>query len=86
MNNGPFVLALLMVVLYALGSVNMRAIAAARYKWIAVTNTGMCLLSFSIIHHVSNASTMIDQIGYTIGGVFGALLGVWLSTYWDTSD
>jgi len=83
MSNSPFILALLMFVLYALGSVNMRAIAAARYKWIAVTNTGMCLLSFSIIHQVSNASSMIDQISYIIGGVFGALFGVWLSTHWD---
>jgi hypothetical protein len=60
----------------------MRAIAHARYAWIAATDLGICALNFTIIKRVAEASTLEEFIGYATGGVSGALAGVWLSRHW----
>jgi hypothetical protein len=81
--SNALLLALLMCANYLVIAVNMRACAHLKYKWIVATDAAICLLNFSIIHRVAEAATWVDQLGYTIGGVSGAVAGVWLSSKWN---
>jgi hypothetical protein len=64
-------------------AVNMRAVAHLQWKWIVITDTIICIVNFNIIPLVAVATSWTDQVGYTIGGVVGALAGVWLSQHWN---
>lgn len=64
---------------YLLITVNYRAIAAGKYLWTAVTDLVFAALAFFLIQRVAHASTTEAWAGYTLGGVAGAQVGIWLS-------
>lgn len=83
---GALLLGALQAVNFLIVAVNMRAVAHARYLWVALTDLAICALNFTIIKRVAEASTVDEFVGYAIGGVCGALAGVWLSRHWKDGE
>jgi hypothetical protein len=76
-------LAAIMFVNFLVQAVNIRAVAFTRYGWIAFTDMSILILNFVAIKMVAESGTWMESIGYTVGGVAGALAGVWLSKHWS---
>jgi hypothetical protein len=75
----------LMFLNFMIQAVNIRAIALVRWEFIALTDALICILNFTMIQKVANASTRVEQVWYTIGGTIGALSGVWLTLLWNSA-
>lgn len=69
----------LMFVNYALNAISFRMIARGSYWGTAWSDAAIAILGFSMIQHVAKADSLAAQAGYVSGGVFGSLLGLWLT-------
>jgi hypothetical protein len=75
------------LVSYCIITVNFRAVAAGHYVWTAVTDLVYAGLAFFIIQRVSHVSTTDAWVGYTLGGVVGAQIGIYMSKrLWSKSS
>jgi hypothetical protein len=64
---------------YLIITVNMRAVAAGKYRWTAITDFAIAGLGFILIQRVAEAHSVAAWAGYAIGGVSGSQVGIWLS-------
>lgn len=79
----PFLLfAALQATNFLLITVNYRAVAHVQYVWAALTDGIICLLSWTLLKKISEASGWSARIGYACGGMGGSLLGMWLTRIW----
>lgn len=70
---------LMMASQFLLITFNYRMIAAGSYLGTALSEVGLLLLGWSIIKSVAEAKTVLDRVGYTVGGVVGSLSGLYLT-------
>lgn len=75
----------IMFLYFLMWAVNTRAIVLVRWGSIALTDALLCVLNFTMIQKVADAKTLTEQVCYTVGGVAGALAGVWISRRWSSS-
>jgi hypothetical protein len=76
-------LAVLMFVNYALNAISFRMIQRVSYVGVALSDALIAWWGFTMIQHINKAETKKEQIGYTIGGILGSVLGLYLTTLWS---
>ena len=64
---------------YLVITVNMRAVAAGKYTWTAITDALVAGLGFFLIQHVASSHSKYAWAGYVIGGLIGSQGGIWIS-------
>jgi hypothetical protein len=74
-------LGLLMFVNYGLNSLSFRMLAKASYIGVGTTDALIAWWGFTMVRRIGEASTKRAQIGYTIGGIAGSLLGLWMDVH-----
>lgn len=72
--------AALQFVYYGLNAISFRYLARGSYVGLALSDAALACWTFSMIRHVANADGWREQVGYTLGGIAGSLLGLWLTT------
>lgn len=77
---------LVQFVQYLVITVNMRAVAAGKYTWTAISDTLIAGLGFFLIQHVASTHSNFAWVGYVIGGLIGSQVGIWLSKHLWASD
>lgn len=70
------------VVQYALITMNYRAVAKGKYLATAVTDLIHATIAFTLIKRIATSDSMVAQFGYVVGGVAGAMLGLYLTRKW----
>jgi hypothetical protein len=74
------ILFFLQLINYTLLVVNYRAVAQAHYFWSAVSDFVIASFSFFVIKKIATSdNTFHGWLGYALGGLFGSILGIWLS-------
>lgn len=66
---------------YFLLTLNYRAVAEVNYLGTLWSDILIALLTFSSIKRVAAAETHAERIGYVIGGILGAQVALFLSTF-----
>ena len=70
---------------YLIVTVNMRAVAAGKYAWTAISDMIFATVGFLVIQRVAEAHSKVAWSGYVVGGVVGSQVGIWLSKrLWKT--
>jgi len=64
---------------YLLITVNYRAVAHGSYVWTAATDLAFAGFNFGLIKRIAKSETNAAWVGYTLGGVAGSMLGIFLS-------
>jgi hypothetical protein len=64
---------------YLLITINMRAIAHSNYAWTAGSNLTFAGFNYWLIKRIAKSESTLAWIGYTLGGVTGSMLGIFLS-------
>jgi hypothetical protein len=68
------------VVSYSLLCINYRAVAQAHYFQSAVSDFAIATLGYFVIKRIANSDNSLHQwLGYSMGGVVGSIVGIWLS-------
>lgn len=68
------------VISYSLLVINYRAVAQAHYAWSALSDFAIASLSFFVIKKIANSEDSVHLwLGYSLGGVAGSFIGIWLS-------
>jgi len=65
-------------------TISWRAVAQANYMASVITDTTLATLTFFVIRKMvkeQDDASFIQWFGYTIGGVFGTLVGIWSSIH-----
>ena len=66
---------------YGLLVINYRAVAQAHYFWSAASDFACASFSFFVIKKIATSdNTFHGWLGYSLGGVVGSVLGIWIST------
>lgn len=66
---------------YFLATINYRAVAELSYFGTLWSDLLIALLAFSSIKRVAAAKTQAERIGYVVGGILGAQVALFLSTF-----
>jgi hypothetical protein len=70
------------IINYCLITINYRAIAHANYVMTGISDFIFASLNFFIIKKIAKSDDTIHQwLGYSLGGVVGALLGIYVSKF-----
>lgn len=72
-------LLVLMAVNYGLNAVSIRLLAKGSYWGVGATDALIAWYGFTAVQHIAKAETRLEQIGYTIGGIVGSLIGLRLT-------
>ncbi len=65
---------------YTLLVVNFRAVAHANYFWSAISDFVIASFSFFVIKKIAKSDDSFHLwLGYAMGGLFGSILGIWIS-------
>jgi hypothetical protein len=75
----PLKLAGLMFVSYGLIAVSFRMLALGSYWGLGITDGLVAWWGFTTVKRIQKAETVWEQIGYTMGGIAGSLLGLWVT-------
>ena len=75
----PVRLAGLMCVNYGLIAVSIRMLQKGSYLGLGISDGAVACWGFMLIKQVVKAETVWEQIGYTIGGIAGSLVGLWVT-------
>ena len=68
------------VVSYSLLCINFRAVAQADYLQASISDFTIATLGYFVIKKLANTDNSLHQwLGYSLGGVVGSLLGIYLS-------
>jgi hypothetical protein len=68
------------IVSYSLLCINFRAVAQAHYVQAAISDFTIATLGYLVIKKLANSDNSLHQwLGYSLGGVVGSVLGIWLS-------
>lgn len=72
-------LAALMFINYALNAISFRLLAWGSYVGVAIADALLAWAGFTMFKRITEATTNLEKFGYTVGGVGGSLLGLWLT-------
>lgn len=72
-------LATMMVVQFALLTMNYRFIAHSNYVGAVATDAAIAALGWSILKRVQEATSWHERTGYVIGAALGSVIGIWLT-------
>lgn len=78
----PFLLGLGQMTSFAFITVNMRAVASGNLPLALLTDAGLQTVAFFVIRRIakgSDESSIVNWAGYTVGGLLGTCIGLWLS-------
>lgn len=78
------ILGLLQFLSWGICTVSWRAVSQANIHASIITDTTLGTLNFFIIRRIakSEATTVVQWIGYTVGGVLGTISGIYFSIWW----
>lgn len=75
-----FLMFLIQLTSYTLLVVNFRAVAHANYFWSAITDFGIASFNFFVIKKIAKSDDSLHLwFGYSMGGLAGSILGIWIS-------
>lgn len=74
-------LAALMFINYGLIAVSFRMLAASSYVGVGVTDGLIAWYGFTVVKSIAAADSLAEKVGYSLGGVCGSLLGLWLTVH-----
>jgi hypothetical protein len=66
---------------YLLITINFRAVAHSNYGWTAGTDLAFAGFNFWLIKRIAKSESTIAWVGYTLGGVTGSLLGIFVTKF-----
>ncbi len=70
------------IINYCLITINYRAVAQGNYLLTGVSDFIFASLNFFVIKKIAKSNDTIHQwLGYSLGGVVGALLGIYVSKF-----
>ena len=70
------------IINYCLITINYRAVAHANYFLTGISDFIFASLNFFVIKKIAKSEDTIHQwLGYSLGGVVGALLGIYVSKF-----
>lgn len=75
----PVRLAGLMFVSYGLIAVSFRMLALGSYWGLGISDGLVAWWGFTTVKRIQKAETVWEQVGYTIGGIAGSLVGLWVT-------
>lgn len=65
---------------YSLLCINYRAVAQAEYFQAAISDFTIATLGYLVIKKLANSDNSFHQwLGYSLGGVVGSIVGIWIS-------
>lgn len=67
---------------FLIAVINMRAIAAGKWGWTAASDFVFCLVSFTLIQQVAEATNRVEMLAYALGGTVGSLAAMWMTQHW----
>lgn len=67
---------------FLIAVINMRAIAAGKWGWTALSDFVFCLVSFTLIRQVAEATNWVEMLAYAGGGTVGSLAAMWMTKHW----
>ena len=71
---------LIQIVSYSLLCINFRAVAQAHYFQAAISDFSIATLGYFVIKKLATTDNSLHQwLGYSLGGVVGSILGIYLS-------
>ena len=71
---------LIQIVSYSLLCINFRAVAQADYIQASISDFTIATLGYFVIKKLANTDNSLHQwLGYSLGGVVGSLLGIYIS-------
>lgn len=73
------ILCLLMCLNYGLNAISIRLLARGSYLGVGATDAAIALVGFVMVKQVVAADTWLDKAGYTIGGIIGSMIGMWVT-------
>jgi hypothetical protein len=73
-------LCLLMFINYGLNAVSFRLLAMGSYFGVGTTDALIAWYGFTMVKKIGEADTRFEKIGYTVGGIGGSLLGLYLTS------
>lgn len=73
------ILAGLMCLNYGLNAISFRMLARGSYLGVAGTDALIAWWGFSMVKRIGDAQTRVEKVGYTVGGIVGSLIGLWVT-------
>lgn len=73
------IIGLLTFFTYTILAINTAAIAKHNYRGAFVTCMLFMIVNFFFLRHVAEANSMIEFIGYMVGGLGGDMMGIYIS-------
>jgi hypothetical protein len=74
------ILFIIQIANYGLLVINYRSVAQAHYFWSAISDFACATFSFFVIKKIATSdNTFHGWLGYSLGGVVGSVLGIWIS-------
>jgi hypothetical protein len=68
---------------FILITVNYRAVAHEQLFWVIASDGVICLLSWTLLKRLTEASGWPSRSGYVCGGMVGSAIGMWLTRVWS---
>jgi hypothetical protein len=78
-------LGIMQLVNWCLCTISWRAVSQANYPAAIVNDAILASLQFFVIRRMvksQDEGSLIQWAGYTLGGVAGTVVGIWLSLWW----
>lgn len=69
----------LMFVNYLLNCVSFRYVAKGSYVGVGFADAALAWWGFAMVQRIGKADTTFEKVGYTVGGILGSLLGLFLT-------
>lgn len=64
---------------YGLNAISIRLLARGSYLGVGATDAAIAWFGFTMVKQVAAAETTLDKVGYTVGGVIGSMIGIWVT-------
>lgn len=74
---------ILQFLIYLVATIDFRAVATGRIRWVVATNAALPALTFAMTTLVKETHQgLLGAVAVAIGGVLAAVTGMWLTRHW----